>query len=139
MSYRLILESAGDEIKVVRKMRVDIIAPSMPVGVDEKGPGVYAEVRDDADRTIYRTSISAQLDPTIEAFDSDGSVQRVDASDRKRVIVLVIPDSPDARSLALVRHHVRNTEASSSRLRVEDTAGEEELLRVPLSNEQTSQ
>jgi len=139
MSYRVILESAGGEIRVIRKTRVDMIAPAMPVDVDQKGPGVYAEIRDDTDRTIYRTSISAQLAPTIEAFDADGAVQRVDAGDRKRVIVLVIPDSPEAHSLAVVRHGGEGAPASSARFRAEATSSEEELLRVPLSGGDTFQ
>lgn len=135
VALRLIFESADGEVRLIRKSRVDMVAPAPPVDIDQRGPGVYAEVRDGADRTIYRTNVSAQFHPTVEVFNPDGPVQRVDVPNQKRVVVLVVPESPDAQSLALVRHGGQEEQAVQGRLRAEFTAAEEELLRVSLSGE----
>src|SRR5882724_12481815 len=104
MAFRLILESNGDELRLVRKTRVNMIAPAPSTDGNQRGPGVYAEVRNVRDETVYQTNLSAQLHATVEVFATDAPIQRVDAPEQKRVVVLVIPDPPDAHSLVLVRH-----------------------------------
>jgi len=66
-----------------------MIAPAPSNDGNQRGPGVYAEVRNVRDETVYQTNLSAQLHATVEVFAPTAPIQRVDARG-KRVVVLVI-------------------------------------------------
>jgi len=132
MAFRLIFESDGNEIRLIRKSRVDMIAPAPPTDADQRSPGVFAEVRNDRDETMYQTNVSAQLQPTVEVFAPDAPIERVDAPNQKRVVVIVIPDPPDARSLVLVRRGGEEAVGAEEHLLSEGVTIKHELVRIPL-------
>jgi len=132
MAFRLIFESDQGEIRLARRSRVEMLAPEQPAGMDQRGPGVFAEVRNDREETLYRANISSQLDPTVEVFAPDGSMQRVDAPGQTRVFVVITPDPPEARSLVVVRRG-GEPQAGDERVQTEAVTTEQELARVDLT------
>jgi hypothetical protein len=75
MAFRLIFESDGGHVRLLRKNRVDMVAPAQAAETSRTAVGVFAEVRDDADETIYQIGMSPQLDPTREVFSPNAQVQ----------------------------------------------------------------
>lgn len=136
MAFRLIFESSDGQFTLLRKMRVDMVAPDAPTDLDQLGPGTYAEVRNDRDETIYRANISAQIDPTHEIFGVDASVKRVPVADHKRVAAVVVPDPPDAHAVVVVHRATEQPLDGERRLAKAALNNEHELLRVSLTDEQ---
>jgi hypothetical protein len=102
MALRIILQATGDEYRLLRKpQRVEMIVPPAPVETDPGG--VYAELRDANDGTLYQHDISSRIAPTVEVFSEDGAIERVAVPARTRTIMLILPDDADARSLVVVR------------------------------------
>ncbi|HET7436922.1 MAG TPA: hypothetical protein VFN10_19595 [Thermoanaerobaculia bacterium] len=60
MAWRLIFEAVGDELRVVRAQHVAMEAPAPPVEMPE-GHGVFAEMRDADEKTLYRAQAVGRL------------------------------------------------------------------------------
>lgn len=133
MAFRFIFESDGDRVRLVRKMRVDMVAPEQPVDTTQSAAGVYAELRNVDEETLYRANLSAQIQPTREVFSPDGRAERVATEGaRKRVAVVVAPDPEDAASVVVVRR--RAAEEGRGIQGMDAGADEEELERASLDD-----
>ena len=133
MAIRLIFEAQGDELRLVRQGRVEMEAPGAPVANRSGAPGVYAEVRDALEQTLYQANLSSQMSSGVEAFSPEGAIQRVDAPAERKLFVVVAPDFADARSLVVVRRTApRATDGPHGRVRAESEP-EQELMRVDLT------
>jgi poly(3-hydroxybutyrate) depolymerase len=138
MAFRLIFESDGDRVRLVRKMRVDMDAPAQPASMSREAAGVFAELRNAADETIHQVSMSQQIESTREVFAPGAEVRRVDASDQKRVAMIVVPESPDAEAVVVVRRGGEGAGAGGRGVRAESAApAEEELERVSLRDDES--
>ncbi|HEY0372620.1 MAG TPA: hypothetical protein VGD79_11500 [Thermoanaerobaculia bacterium] len=135
MAFRFIFESDGDGVRVRSKTRVDMIAPELPADPPEPAPGVYAELRDASEQTLYRANLSAQIAPTVEVFAPTGKVERVNAPGEKRIAVVVVPEAPEAASVVVVRRHDAR---QAGDVRLESIEGDEELARASLLDDEDS-
>ena len=111
-----------------------MIAPDPPTELAASGPGIFAEVRDHLDQTLFRANISSQVGLSVETFSPDGAIQRVDAPSQRRVILLVVPDPPEARSLVVTRRAQGQT-SGDGRFAARPFAEDQELMRVSLDEE----
>jgi hypothetical protein len=138
MAFRLIFESDGDRVRLVRKTRVDMDAPAQAASMSREAPGVFAEVRNAADETIHQVSMTQQIDSTREVFSPHAEVRRVDAPDRKRVAMIVVPETPEAEALVVVRRAGETGGEGGRGIRAESVSpAEEELERVSLRDDES--
>lgn len=135
MAFRLTFESDGDAVRLVRKRRVDMIAPDEPAEARENAPGVWAELRNAHDETVHQVDLSQQFEPTAEVFSESGRIERVDAPDEKRLITVIVPEPADAREVVVVRRGGSGRVPGSRRMRSEAADAAEELARVSLFDE----
>jgi hypothetical protein len=133
MAIRLIFEAQGDELRLIRHAHVDMEAPGAPVDNGIVAPGVYAEVRDVLEQTLYQANLSSQMASAVEVFSPEGRIQRVDVPAERKMLVVVAPDFAEAKSLVVVRRTApRATEGPHGRIRSE-SGSEQELTRVDLT------
>jgi hypothetical protein len=133
MAIRLIFEAQGDELRLVRQARVEMAVPGSPVENRTAAPGVYAEVRDAVEQTLYQANLSSQMSSAVEVFSPEGAIQRVDAPAGRKMLVVVAPDFADAKSLVVVRRTApRATEGPQGRIQ-SASEPEQELTRVDLT------
>jgi hypothetical protein len=134
MAFRLIFEAEGDEVRLVRKQRVEMDAPEQPAASDARALGVFAELRNRDEETLYQLNLSPQLDHGVEVFAPDAAIRRVDAPAEKRFVVVVVPEQEDANAVVLVR---RSGETPSNAVGIagESAEGTRELARVSLEEE----
>lgn len=126
MALRLIFEADGERVRVVRAQRVEMIAPELHTS--DAATGVFAEMRDANESTLYRANLSPQLSRGMEVFSPDGAMTRIDAPERKQLAMLVVPDHEEATDVVVVR---RGAALRGGGIRAEATS-EEELDRMSL-------
>ena len=137
MAFRLIFESDGDRVRLVRKMRVDMDAPVQPASISREAPGVFAELRNAADETIHQVSMTPQIDATREVFSPHAEIRRVDAAGQKRMAMIVVPETPEAEALVVVRRGGEAAGEAGRGVRAESVEPvEEELERVSLRDDE---
>lgn len=127
MPIRLVIETDGTEFRLVRRDRVEMTLPAV-VQPDAGGAGVVAELRGKAGKSLFRQSVSSQFDVGTEVFSPDG-MRRVDLPERKRVLVLLVPDDDPAESLVFLA-----PEPGSAKER-RGVAREREVGRISLASE----
>lgn len=127
MPIRLVIETDGNEFRLVRRDRVEMTLPAV-VQPGAGGGGVVAELQGKAGKSLFRQSVSSQVDPGTEVFSPDG-MRRVDLPERKRVLVLLVPDDEPAESLVFFA-----PEPGSGKQR-RGVAREREVGRISLGSE----
>src|SRR5215211_3206358 len=100
-SIRLIFEDVGGELRLVAKQRVNMVPPPSPI-IEQGQSGVWAELRTAQDEPVYQQILAHQMAPGVEVFSPDPkrSVRRIESSAPK-TIVIVVPDTEEARSLVI--------------------------------------
>lgn len=127
MAIRLIFETDGNEITLLRKKHVDMEAPAAPEMSVQSG--VIAEMRDAQDRPLHQQSIG-DLDPGIEVFEPEG-VRREEMPGMTRTFMLVLPDDDAAASLVFVDARQRGGRFTATT----HDAGPRELARFSLGED----
>lgn len=135
MAFRLTFESEGGTIRLLRKRRVDMIVPDEPVPDGQRASGVFAELRNEREETLHEVDLSQQFEPTLEVFSPTGAMQRIDAPEEKRLVVVILPEPAEASSVVVVRRGGHGRVPGDRRIRSE-AAGAEELARVSLFDEE---
>jgi len=127
-AVRLIFEYEGDRVRVVQQTPVDIAPSSLPVAKDE-GSGVFVEVRDAGDRTLARVPAPHDLSSSLEIFPErhDQPITRTDAARATGAFTVVVPVTPAADHVTIVRLAPGTGDARSSELRATD------LVSFPLN------
>jgi len=97
MAIRLIFETDGRAITLVRRQKVEMLVPEAPAA---PRAGIMAETRDVADQPLYQQSVDAQLEPSVEVFSPNGI--RREETGEKRMFMLILPDDANAKSLVFV-------------------------------------
>jgi hypothetical protein len=100
MPVRLVIETDGNEFRLVRRDRVEMTLPAQ-VQPESGGVGVVAELRGKAGKSLFRQSVSSQVDVGTEVFSPDG-MRRVEIPERKRVLILLVPDDEPAEALVFL-------------------------------------
>ena len=94
-SVRLIFEFAADGVQLLEQHPVNVT-----VGVfRDSDAGDYVEVRDRDGRTVSRVPVWTGLGSNVETFPQDPYI----SSDAPRVLTVVVPVTPDADHVAVVR------------------------------------
>lgn len=101
-SIRLIFEDVGGELRLVARQRVNMVPPPSPV-IEQGQSGVWAELRTAQEEPVYQQILAHQMAPGVEVFSPDPkrSIRRV-ASSKPKTIVIVVPDTEEARALVIM-------------------------------------
>lgn len=135
-SVRLIFEASGGEIRLISREPVNMMPPPPPPVTPEQGQsGVWAELRNADEKMIYHQILAQLSVPGIEVFSNDPKegIYRVD-SDKPKIVVLVVPDTEEARSLVIMGPP---TAEAKDRLAADAVhhGGSEEIARFDISAE----
>ena len=135
-SLRLVLEERGGEIRLISKQRVNMIPPPALAAPGEGQSGAWAELRTANDEAVYHHLIAHLSAPGVEVFSPDPkqSVRRIDDASVTKTIVIVVPDTDDARSLVIMGHTARRADARVSAAEA-FRAGTGEIARFDLSDD----
>jgi hypothetical protein len=120
-AIRLIFEYDGDRVRVVQQTPVDIAPSSLPLARSEDG-GVFVEVRDAGDRTLARVPVPHALSSSLEIFPErhDQPITRADAPRATGAFTVVVPVTPAADHVTIVRVAADTSDARGRELRATD-------------------
>lgn len=131
MAIRLIFETDGNEIRLLRKKHVDMEAPAAPAETPRRG--IVAEMRDAEDRPLFQQSIATDMDMSAEVFEPEG-MRREEVPQLTKTFMLVLPDDDAAASLVFVDAG----EPSESGFRITAQSTEpREIARFSLSGDES--
>ncbi|MGZ8711566.1 MAG: hypothetical protein ACXW28_15200 [Thermoanaerobaculia bacterium] len=101
---RLTFSYRGQGIELVSTQSVDMKVPSSdPLAWDEKSSGFWVVLRDAGGRPMYRRVTSDPIQTSVE-FPSDDPkrpLARQEVTSPEGVFVLLVPDLPQARTVAM--------------------------------------
>jgi hypothetical protein len=103
---RLTFSYDGDDVKLVSQQRTEmIVPPSDALRGYTKHKGFWAELKNDNDKTLYRTVLHNPTRNDAEVFpETPGeSISREPAPKRKGVFVVVVPDTDKGEEVLLCR------------------------------------
>ena len=103
-AWRLTFEYDGDEVRVVGRQRVAMLAPPDDSELLEPGQaGYWVEVRDKRNQVLYRHVLHDPLQTDMEVFPVDPSqpIERVPVQQPKGVFQVVVPDLPGGKQAIL--------------------------------------
>ena len=129
MAIRLIFETDGNEIRLLRKKRVDMEPPGSPQMSAQSG--IVAEMRDAEDHLLHQQPLG-DLEPGIEVFGPEG-VHREEMPGMNRTFMLVLPEHEAAASLVFV--DAREREDGRFAATTHD-AGPREIARFSLGEDE---
>lgn len=103
-ALRLLFEYEGDNVKLVSVQRLNMKAPPPQAPPpDTPGHGAWFELRDAQGKSMYRRGIHDLLSGDLEVLSdhAERPLARVRPAQKRGVFYLVVPDIPEARSVAL--------------------------------------
>ena len=122
-SLRLTFAYDGKDIRLVRVVRVAMIAPPVVTPPPhERQSGHWLEVRDDKDEVIYHRPVHDPLRSDVESFgDKPGDpIRRTPTARQRGEFEVIVPDLPQARQFQLrieapsrAAEHSRDLKAST--------------------------
>ena len=101
-SVRLMFEFGPDGIRLLEQHPVNVpkdVPKNATVGASRHQAGDYVEVRNRDGRTVNRVPVWTGLGSNVETFPQDPYISQ----DAPRVLTVVVPTSPDADHVAVVR------------------------------------
>jgi hypothetical protein len=117
MAIRLTFVKQGDQLRLHSKIAVDTIVPPDGPAAQPSDRGFWLELRDSADRTVFRRVLHNPLPQDIEVFSPDvnQTVARVPMAPAESVFSVLVPDTPAAESVTLFssEHRGHPIEATS--------------------------
>ncbi|WP_024287477.1 hypothetical protein [Cellulomonas sp. KRMCY2] len=103
-AWRLTFEYEGEEVRLVARQRVAMLAPVDDAELLDRGQdGFWLELRDEADGSVYRQVLHEPVQTHYEVFSPDPAElpHHVTAPQVRGVFQAVVPDLADGRSIAL--------------------------------------
>jgi hypothetical protein len=88
------------DVELVGVERVAMITPAIPSPEAEQA-GYFAEVRDASGDLLHSRPLHDPLRHTIEVFEEDGSIHRVENPKREGEFQVLVPDLPAAEEFSL--------------------------------------
>jgi hypothetical protein len=104
-TLRLVFAYEGDDVRLLSVERVEMRPlPSDELEPVEKTAGFWYELRDGAERTLYRRIAQHPTRTSTEVLtdDPERPLRRVDVSDPRGEFVLLAPDLDEAQTLVFV-------------------------------------
>lgn len=105
-AMRLTFAYDGDDVKLVSKQSVEMVAPpSDPIKGSAQQKGFWAELKGAKNKTLYRQVMHNPTRNDAEVFSDDPaqSISRAPAPKRKGVFVVVVPETDKGEAVTLVR------------------------------------
>lgn len=103
-SWRLTFRWDGTQIDLVNRRQVQMIAPAttgeQPIAGEHAG--IWLELRDAADKTLYHRSITRFMGAKAEVFHPDGAMTHHLGDPGSAQFEVVVPDLPQAAWLCIV-------------------------------------
>ena len=103
-AIRLTFKYRGQEIELVSSQTVDMkVPPADPLTWDERSSGFWVLLRDGGGKSLYRRVSSDPIRTSVEVPSDDPKrpFTRHDVASPEGVFVLLVPDLPQAQSVAL--------------------------------------
>lgn len=103
-AWRLTFEYEGDEVRLVGRQRVEMLAPVDDAPLLERGQdGYWIELRDESDGSVYRQVLHEPIATQYEVFSPEPGAlpHHVAAPEVRGMFQAVVPDLPQGRSIAL--------------------------------------
>jgi hypothetical protein len=101
VAWRLTFAYQGDEVRIVDRTRVPMLSPPDETDLTEGAEdGWWVEVRDDADRPLYRQVLHEPIRHDLEVFSPEG-MSHVPAPEVTGVFQAVVPDLSAAETVLL--------------------------------------
>jgi hypothetical protein len=104
-AVRLTFTYEGDEVRLVSRQPVDMIAPPTDkLSGYEDEQGSWIEVRNDREQTLHRLVMEDPLRRDVEVFspDPERSVYRAPVQEPSGIFVVVVPELDDADHVSLM-------------------------------------
>lgn len=101
-AHRVTFEYAGDRVWKIAQQRIEMVVPPSHGKSTGEEVGFWYELRDGADRTVYRRVVQNPMDTTAEVFSPDGTIVRRPIQDPHGVFEIVVPEIANASSLVLL-------------------------------------
>jgi hypothetical protein len=103
-AIRLIFEYEGDEVRLVSQQPVDVAVTGFDL-TRERRPGHYVEVRGARDDTLSRVRVPTDMVASAEVFPEEPGepIVRVDVPEARGAFTVVVPASPAADHVSVVR------------------------------------
>ena len=133
-SLRLIFEFDGDQVDLVSRQPVDMLAPSSePLEDFSDKRGSWVELLDSDGAALHRQVLHDPIRTSSEVFapDAEESIRRVERTGRKGAFTVVVPDLPQAEQVAVV---AETAPPVSSGREAAAAPSERRVLRFPLRN-----
>lgn len=103
-SWRLTFRWDGAQIELINRRQVQMIAPAttgeQPIAGEHAG--IWLELRDAADKTLYHRSITRLMGAKAEVFHPDGAMTHHLGDPGIGQFEIVVPDLPQAAWLCIV-------------------------------------
>ena len=103
-SWRLTFRWDGTQIDLVKRRQVQMIAPAttgeQPIAGEHAG--IWLELRDAADKTLYHRSITRFMGAKAEVFHPDGAMTHHLGDPGSAQFEVVVPDLPQTAWLCIV-------------------------------------
>lgn len=113
-AVRLIFEYEGDQVRLVQQQPVDVAVSGFDL-TREQAPGDHVEVRGADGQLLNRVPIRSGMTTSVEVFPEDPNepITRTDMPEARGAFTVVVPTTPQADHIALVRIQPGDTEAGA--------------------------
>ncbi len=132
-AMRLTFSYDGNNVKLLSQQRIEMTAPSSDVLKGYGQKGFWAELKNERDKTLYRTVMHNPTKNDAEVFPETpgGEISRQPAPKRKGVFVVVVPDTAKGQEVILCRS-APETKGPMKGIRALASKPAEEILRFKL-------
>lgn len=116
-TLRLVFEVEGDQVRLISKRRVNMVAPtSDPVEVGKETAGTWFEVRDQKGRLLHRKLVANPLGRAVEVRSDDPQHPLVwqEAKGATGSFTVMVPAFEDAEELVLMGSRQALVEAKTA-------------------------
>lgn len=126
-SVRLIFTYDGEDVRLLQQQPVDVAVSGFDLP-QELSPGHHIEVRGADERVLSRVPIRVAMTTSAEVFPEDPTdpITRTELPRAQGAFTVVVPVSPSAEHVAVVRIAARSDEPGV------EAVGSTELARFPL-------
>lgn len=125
-TLRLTFQVAGEDVRLLSYERVDMLCPPSIGEQPQAGKhgGFWIELRTTRGRVLFHRVLPSPLADSVEVHSPDGKIERIFGPSTQSVFEVLLPDDPDAKSIALVGEPLGRARRSTAR-----QAGAAELAR----------
>jgi hypothetical protein len=104
MAWRLTFRYDGERIELVKRQRVQMIAPpAIGRAPDaDRDEGTWLELRDPGEKILYFKDIRRLMRAEVDVHSPDGKIRHVVGTPGQGTFDVVVPDAPPASAVAVM-------------------------------------